>query len=202
MSVWALVPVKDFGRGKSRLRPALSDGERAAFARSLFDHVLGAIIASRVVDRVLVATDSRVVAAAARTYGAAVRPDPPGTTTLATVVDGGLAELAARGARGALVLMADLPKLDPDDVRALVALLDDHEVAIVRAADGQHTNALALAPPTCLATAFGRPDSFAAHVAGARAAGLRLAIAESARVAFDVDAPDELARLVAKPTRS
>jgi 2-phospho-L-lactate/phosphoenolpyruvate guanylyltransferase len=202
MSVWALVPAKDFGRGKSRLRPALSDDARAAFARSLFDHVLGALTASQVVDRVLVATDSPVVAAAARSYHAAVRLDPPGPATLAAVVDGGLAELAARGARGALVLMADLPHLASDDVRSLVALLDDHEVAIVRADDGQHTNALALAPPTCLATAFGRPDSFAAHVAAARAAGLRVAIADSARVAFDVDSPDELARLVAAPTPS
>ena len=201
MTVWALVPAKDFGRGKSRLRPALSDDARAAFARSLFDHVLGAVTASRVVDRVLVATDSPVVAAAAREHGAAVHLDPPGAATLAAVVDGGLGELAARGARRALVLMADLPHLGPDDVRSLVALLDDHEVAIVRADDGQHTNALALAPPTCLATAFGRTDSFAAHVAAARAAGLRVAVADCAGIAFDVDGPDELARLVATPTR-
>jgi 2-phospho-L-lactate guanylyltransferase len=201
MTVWALVPAKDFGRGKSRLRPALSDDARAAFARSLFDHVVGVLTASQVVGGVLVATDSPLVAAAARAHRAEVLLDPPGVATLAAVVDGGLAELAARGARAALVLMADLPHLGPDDVRALVALLDDHEVAIVRADDGQHTNALALAPPTCLATAFGRPDSFAAHVAAAHAAGLRVAIIESAGVAFDVDGPDELARLVATKTR-
>ena len=38
--LWALVPVKGFDRGKSRLEPALSAAGRAAFARSLFDHVV------------------------------------------------------------------------------------------------------------------------------------------------------------------
>ena len=73
MSVWALVPAKAFDRGKSRLMPALDDEARAAFARSLFDHVLGTLTASGVVDGVLVATDSPAVAAAARAHGAAVR---------------------------------------------------------------------------------------------------------------------------------
>jgi 2-phospho-L-lactate guanylyltransferase len=199
--VWALVPTKGFDRGKSRLGPALSDAARAAFARAVFDHVLGTLMRSSVLDGVLVATDSPLVAGAAGEHGASVRMDPPGTPTLAAVVDSGLAEVTTRGGRGALVLMADLPRLQVDDVRGLVALLDDHDVVIVRAEDGKHTNALALTPATCLETAFGRADSFEAHVAAARAAGLRLAILDNARIAFDVDGPDDHARFLADSTR-
>jgi 2-phospho-L-lactate guanylyltransferase len=196
MSTWALVPAKAFDRGKSRLMPALSDEVRAAFARALFDRVLGALAASGAVDGVLVATDSAVVAEAARARGAAVRFDAPGAAGLAAVVDGALGELAARGAATALVLMADLPELGPDDVRAFAAAAAAQPVAIVRAADGEHTNALALTPPGCLATQFGRADSFAAHLAAARAAGLGVAVVDNPRIAFDVDGPADHARLV------
>lgn len=198
--VWALVPAKSFDRGKSRLRPALSDGARVAFARALFDHVLGALTASRVLDGILVATDSPTVAEAARALGAAVRPDALGATTLAQVIDGGLGELTEGGARTALVLMADLPRLLPDDVRALLAAAESHEVVIARAADGHHTNALALSPPGCIATAFGRADSFEAHLAAARAAALAVAVIENPRLAFDVDGPEDHARLLSRAT--
>jgi 2-phospho-L-lactate guanylyltransferase len=196
--VWALVPAKSFDRGKSRLSPALSDGARVAFARALFDHVLGTLAASQTLDGILVATDSPTVAEAARALGAAVRLDPPGATTLAEVIDRGLGELAERGARTALVLMADLPRLLPDDVRALLAESASHPVVIARASDGVHTNALALSPPDCLATAFGRADSFAAHLAAARAAGLAVAVIENPRLAFDVDGPEDHARLLSR----
>ena len=195
MSRWALVPAKSFARGKSRLAPALSDAARAALARELFDHVLATLRAAGLVDGVLVATDGDDVAAAARALGAAVlRDDAPGAP-LSAVVDAGLAALRARGATQALVLMADLPRLRADDVRALFAALDGADVVAVRADDGTHTNALVLAPPDVLPTRFGRDDSFAAHLAAAQAAGLRVAVVANDRVAFDVDAPDDHAKL-------
>jgi 2-phospho-L-lactate/phosphoenolpyruvate guanylyltransferase len=201
LSVWALVPAKSFARGKSRLGPVLEDDARAAFARSLFDHVLATLTASGAVDGVLVATNSSDVAAAAHAHGAEVLDDAPGAVGLAAVVDDGLAALAARGARTALVLMADLPRLTADDVRTLAAAAAAHDVVIVRADDGCHTNALALSPPACLRTAFGRADSFDAHGAAARAAGLRLAVVDNARIAFDVDGPEDHARLIAAGAR-
>jgi 2-phospho-L-lactate guanylyltransferase len=201
MSRWALVPAKAFARGKSRLAPALSDAARADFARGLFDHVLATLTASGAVDGVLVATDSDAVAEAARSHGADVLRDVAGGGALAAVVDAGLAALSARGATQALVLMADLPQLAADDVRMLVAAFDRADVVVVRADDGLHTNALGLAPPGCLPTRFGRGDSFAAHVGDARSAGLRVAIIDNERVAFDVDGPDDHARLQAARAR-
>jgi 2-phospho-L-lactate guanylyltransferase len=184
MSLWALVPAKSFDLGKSRLKPALSDAARRDFARGLFDHVLQQL--HETVDGILVCTDSDEVAQAASRHGARVRRDPPGVKGLAAIVDGGLAELASPKA---LVIMADLPRLTKDDVRQIVAPLVDHDVVLVRAQDGHHTNALALSSPGILATAFGRADSFEAHLRAAREAGLRVCVLENPRVAFDVDVP-------------
>lgn len=205
--VWALVPAKAFARGKSRLAAALSDADRADFARALFDHVLSTLTAAGVLDGVLVATDADEVAAAAERHGATVLRDAPAggdlpaPLGLAAVVDAGLAALAARGATHALVLMADLPQLAAADVRTLVAAFDGADVVVVRADDGLHTNALGLTPPDRLPTRFGRGDSFAAHVADAREAGLRVAIVDNERVAFDVDGPSDHARLQAARSR-
>lgn len=184
---WAVVPAKSLLQGKSRLRPVLDEGERALFARRLLEHVLD-VLAACELDGVLVATGGDDVAALASERGAHVLRDR-GVGSLADVVDHALAEVASRGAASAVVLMANLPRVEPRDVGALLDALDDHDVALVRDHLGRHTNALAIAPPAAMPTCFGREDSFAAHFAAARAAGLRAVVVESERIAFDVDVP-------------
>jgi len=185
--VWAVVPAKSWQQGKSRLRPVLDDGERARFAQRLVEHVLD-VLGVCGLDGILVATGGDDVAALAGARGVDVLRDR-GEGSLADVVDRSLVEVAARGAATAVVLMADLPRVEPADVAALLAALDDHDVALVRDHLGRHTNALAMSPPTAMRTCFGRDDSFAAHEAAARDGGLRVAVVESARIAFDVDVP-------------
>jgi 2-phospho-L-lactate guanylyltransferase len=184
---WAIVPAKSLTRGKSRLKPILGDDERVRFARQLLEHVLGVVRASSV-DGVLVATDGDDVAELAGRAGARLLKDRPGES-LASLVDRALADVAGQGARAAVVLMADLPRLEPRDVETLLAALSDCDIALVRDHLGRHTNALAVSPPTALRTCFGRPDSFADHCVAARAAGLRIAVVDNARMAFDVDGP-------------
>jgi 2-phospho-L-lactate/phosphoenolpyruvate guanylyltransferase len=192
---WAVVPAKSLLHGKSRLRPVLGDEERARFAQRLLDHVLDVLDACAL-DGVLVATGGDDVAVLATSRGAHVLRDR-GPGSLADVVDRALADVASRGAASAVVLMADLPRIEPADVRALLAALDDHDVVLVPDHLGHHTNALAIAPPTAMATCFGRPDSFAAHRAAAAASGLRAILVDSERIAFDVDVPADHQQLTA-----
>jgi 2-phospho-L-lactate/phosphoenolpyruvate guanylyltransferase len=192
---WAIVPAKSLLHGKSRLRPVLGDEDRARFARRLLDHVLD-VLAACALDGVLVATGGDDVAALAMLRGVHVLRDR-GPGSLADVVDRALAEVASRGAASAVVLMADLPRIEPADVAALLAALDDHDVVLVPDHLGHHTNALAIAPPTAMATCFGRADSFAAHRAAAVASGLRATFVDSERIAFDVDVPADHQQLTA-----
>jgi 2-phospho-L-lactate guanylyltransferase len=193
---WAIVPAKSLLQGKSRLRPVLGDDDRALFARRLLEHVLDVLGAAHL-DGILVATGGDDVASLAASRGASVLRDR-GAGSLAEVVDRALAEVAARGAATAVVLMADLPRIEPEDVAALLAALHGHDVALVRDHLGRHTNALALSPPTAMRTCFGREDSFAAHCAAAQAGGLRVAVVESDRIAFDVDLPADHAQLTTR----
>jgi 2-phospho-L-lactate guanylyltransferase len=193
--VWAIVPAKSLARGKSRLSPLLDDDERVRFARRVLEHVLDTLMACDL-DGVLVATDGDDVASVAVSRGAEVVRDH-GAGSLAGVVDLALENVASRGGASAIVLMADLPRIEPRDVKALLAALLDHDVALVHDHEGHHTNALALSPPTCMRTCFGRADSFAAHLATARAAGLSCVVLENGRIAFDVDLPADHEELTA-----
>jgi 2-phospho-L-lactate guanylyltransferase len=205
--VWAVVPAKSFATGKSRLSSVLAGPERARFAGELLDHTLS-VLGTAGLDGVLVATDGDDVAELARQHGAHVLRDdgsapPPVPSTgearsgprLAAVVDGALAEVEARGAKTALVLMADLPRIEVGDVAQLLGAVAAGTVVLAADHLGRHTNALAMSPPTLIETCFGRADSFAAHRAAVEAAGFEVAVVENERVAFDVDAPADHARL-------
>ncbi|HTQ47921.1 MAG TPA: 2-phospho-L-lactate guanylyltransferase [Polyangiaceae bacterium] len=190
---WAVVPAKSLVRGKSRLSPALDRAARARFARTLLEHVLEVLRASGL-EGILVATDGQDVSDLATSRGAAVLFDQAGGS-LAAVVDRALAEVERRGATAAIVLMADLPRIEARDVVEILAALDGHDVVLARDHLGHHTNALALVPPTAMGTRFGRADSFEAHVAAARDAGLRVVVIDNDRVAFDVDLPADHRRI-------
>jgi 2-phospho-L-lactate guanylyltransferase len=189
---WALVPARSFRTAKSRL----GGRARAAVARALYDRVVGVLAQSRLVDGVVVATDGGDVAAAARLHKADHLIDDPRGAPLASIVDRGLAHLAARGARAAVVVMADLPLLGPRHVEDLLAALDGADLALAPDRDQAGTNALALRLPAALRTCFGNADSLARHLAAADAHGLTVRLVRAHGLAFDVDHPADLAELV------
>jgi 2-phospho-L-lactate guanylyltransferase len=186
--VWAVVPVKCFTRGKSRLDGVLTDPAREELARSLCEHVLATLAECAEIEGVLVATDCALVERFVEARGALVVRDEA-VGSLAQVVDRALGVLALRQARAAVVLMADLPLLAADDVRALVAALADAPIVVAPDRGGHGTNALALSPPDRIATCFGSEISFDRHVARAEAAGLPLSVHHADGIAFDLDLP-------------
>jgi len=190
---WALVPARSFRTGKSRLG---STRARAAVARALFDRVVGVLASTKIIDGVLVLTDGGDVISAARSHGADVLIDPPDAPPLASIIDRGLAILDERGARAAVVVMADLPLLGPRHVEEMLAALDGADVALAPDRDQAGTNALALRLPTPLGTRFGNADSLARHLHAAAAIGLDVRLVRAHGLAFDVDHPADLEELV------
>jgi 2-phospho-L-lactate guanylyltransferase len=194
---WALVPVKAFDSAKSRLTPCLAPPSRAQLARSMFEHVLEMLKSAARINGVLVVTDSAETARIAASLGAAVLRDRA-TGPLDVHVDDGLSDLARRGVTRALVIMSDLPNLTCDDVEALLSALDEADVVIAPDSSGHHTNALGVYLPHRLTMSFGRDDSFHLHLQFARAAGLSLARVDTPTLAFDVDTPDDYAKIAGR----
>jgi 2-phospho-L-lactate guanylyltransferase len=193
-AVWAVVPVKAFARGKSRLGGVLTDPLRSAFARGLFEHVTGELARARDIAGVLVVSDDDEVAELARARGYRLQRDTPGAT-LAQVIDDGMSAVRELGASAALVCMADLPTLAASEVEKVVAALHEHAVIVAPDSHSAGTNLLCLAPPLAFPSCFGRADSFAQHLARAREHGFVPHTLRLPGLCFDVDGPDDLARI-------
>ena len=195
MSRWALVPIKGFERGKSRLSEVLGPTERAELARGLFEHVVQVFRTSPDIDAIAAVSDSAHARELADHLGALALSDADGNRSLAEVVDSALEDLEERGATSVLICMSDLPDLTVNDVARVVRQLEESDVVLVPDLARQGTNVIAVKPATVLPSCLGHDDSLARHHASARKLGLTVSIQLISGIEFDVDRPSDLDRL-------
>ena len=196
--VHAVVPVKDLRGTKSRLAPILDPGARAGLTMYMMGRVVRAILESGIEDVCVVSPD-RMVLDEARRRGAT--PLVQESRGLNPALEERRRRAVELGASTLLVLPADLPLLDAEDVRAVLKEVGDGPSAVI-SPDGARsgTNALLIQPPDALPFAFGA-DSFEAHLGAARS--LEVRVCERPHLAFDLDTAGDLAHLrksgVARP---
>jgi 2-phospho-L-lactate guanylyltransferase len=187
----AVVPIRSFRNGKTRLAPILAPDDRANLLRQSAERVVGAALDSQVVDTVLVVSPD----AEALDWAAGFRRR---VTPLAQPISypglNGAIELARdwaleRDADSLLSLFADLPLLSMFDIRRFVA----RRSALVLGPDrrGEGTNAMLLRLPGAGAEFhfnFGE-DSLQKHLREARRLNLPPTIEETIGIGFDLDTP-------------
>ncbi len=194
--VLCLVPVRALEGAKTRLGEALDAEERRSLTERLLRRTLGA--AAAVHDIALVAVvspDPAALGVAAATGAAALRQETAG---LNEALEEGCAWGRTIAATALLVLPADLPRIDPAAVSAILeagraaaaAAPDRPLVALVPDRAGTGTNALLVTPAGAIPFLFG-PDSRAAHEAAAAAAGATY-LEVGGTLALDLDTPDDL----------
>jgi 2-phospho-L-lactate guanylyltransferase len=173
-----LVPLKALDRAKTRLADALSPAERAELMRSLLERVVGAVREAGI-DRVTVVTAEPL-------NGYPIWHDR------GLPWNDALAAAAAEVVRSPLVafVSADLPLVRPEEVEELLEATPERGIAIARALDGG-TNAVAMRPPGLVRTRFGELGSAAVHAA----LGVEHVVLDLPGLAFDVDTPEDLARM-------
>lgn len=188
-----IVPVKSTG-AKSRLASVLPEGERRAFAISLFRGTMEALARAGVIGSCRVVSSDREVLAMAEGLGARpVREDSDSGVNSA--VSAGMSDAAE--ATEFLVLPSDLPLLRGEDVKALLRLRSaGPRVVITPSSPFDGTNALLFPRTPAFPLSYDR-DSFWNHLAGASALGLPVAVCARKGVMFDVDSPADLRRLAA-----
>jgi 2-phospho-L-lactate/phosphoenolpyruvate guanylyltransferase len=190
--VFAVVPVKDLWGTKSRLKPILDPGARAGLTIYMMGRVIAALRETDV-DEVCVVSPDRIVLDEAEKRGAS--PLAQESRGLNPALEEGRRRATDRGASSLLVLPADLPLLEAQDVRAVLESGVDAP-SVVISPDGARagTNALLLHPPDALPFAFG-PGSYQAHLHAARERGLDVRVCERPHLAFDLDTVEDLSRL-------
>ena len=194
--IWALVPIKGWSDAKTRLGPLFDDdARRVALAKKLAGHVLDELFKVGL-GGVAVVTDHMEVAQFARSRGAKVLLDPP-DSEFAHIIDASLDTLVRHKARGALVVMADLPRLDADDVREVLDIMGGHPCVIVPDRHDQGTNLLGLVPPDLFGTCFGHADSKKRHLSAATRHDVPAVVLRSETLGLDIDTPADVLALAA-----
>jgi len=190
-AAWAVLPVKAFDAAKSRLAAEVSADARRCLAQQLMLTCLDALIASRALAGVIVVSSDARALALARERGAEALTEPG--FGLNPALEAARGALAAR-ASALLVVAADLPFVTAEDIRLLLDGAAGASVAIVPDRRRSGTNALLLQPPDAISFAFGE-GSFERHFALAAAAGREARVVDLPNLAFDLDAPADLAEL-------
>lgn len=177
----ALIPVKAFAAGKSRLRSALDDDAR----EDLSERLARAVVEScRELHAHVVCDDDGVAAWAAAAGASVIHVDGPG---LNRAVRHGVAELAAAGFQRVLIAHADIA--DPTGLAALAAL---DGIVLVPDLDLAGTNVLVTPTDFGFSFSYGE-NSFARHLSEAERSGLPIHVVADAGLGLDLDDPDDLA---------
>jgi 2-phospho-L-lactate guanylyltransferase len=188
--IHALVPVKCFDSAKSRLAAVLGRNERAALATVMLRDVLDVLAGAEALAGVLVVTSEAEAAAIGRAAGADVVDDPAEAGTNEAVLRG-IDRLAAKGSEGVLVVAGDIPFVTAEEIGATLAAMRRGAAVLVPANRDRGTNILGLTPPRAFTPAFG-PESFARHLAAARAEGVSFETFVCQGAGHDIDVPEDL----------
>lgn len=188
--VHAVVPVKDLQGTKSRLAPVLDPAARAGLTLYMMGRVVTRLLEAGVGDVCVVSPDPVVLGEASRRGAVPLLQKSRG---LNPALEDGRLWATEHGASALLVLPADLPLIEADDVREVLS--EGAGFPVVLAPDGARsgTNAVLMRPTDALPFLFG-PDSFEAHLRAARDRDLETRVCENVHLAFDLDTVGDLAQ--------
>jgi 2-phospho-L-lactate/phosphoenolpyruvate guanylyltransferase len=185
------VPVKSLERAKSRVSSILSPAERAALSLIMFEDVLDACLSQGGWETWVISHDEAVLDIGIRRGARAIAEK--GTSLRDAVRQAELEVTAASSQLG--VVLADLPLITAEAVSE--ALARPAAVVAVPAASDGGTNLLLRRPPPVIPSWFGR-SSFAKHRWAARRARVPFEDVRLPELAFDLDRPEDLARVLAE----
>jgi 2-phospho-L-lactate guanylyltransferase len=191
MTIWAIVPVKPLRRGKSRLAGLLTEEQRTRLNRYLLEHTLTILNQISEIEHTLVVSRDPAALALTRSMGGRTVLED-GAPQFNTALQRATLLAQGQGARGVLILPADLPLVEPSDLKALL-LQGNKPPVIVIASDRRQdgTNGLYINPAGLIEYGYG-PGSFQRHCTRASFAGARLEIFQSVRFGLDLDLPEDL----------
>jgi len=192
IKTWAILPVKQFHRAKTRLRPVLTRSECTSIARMMAMDMLRLLSSVEQLDRIMVVGGGPDQARLARIHGcdyAAEDPTLDVSQNLMRVCRLPPVSTAAR----LLYVPADLPLLTGQDVTRVLARRDC-ELTICRAMRDRGTNAMLSTPASRMTFSLGA-NSAERHAQAASADKRQFELLDDIAFQRDIDVPEDLAWL-------
>ena len=190
MTKWAIVPVKPFNRGKSRLGQLFAPEVLYRLNVKLFFRTLQTIFDSQVFDEVLVVSRSKRALRWAEQKGATtlLEHTPRG---LNSAVNQAILAVNNHSQGDVVILPTDLPLMTVGDIQHLVALTETGGITIVPDQHHAGTNALCMSAGARVAASFGT-NSFQKHCALAIKSGHFLTVWLDEHIGHDLDTETDL----------
>ena len=190
-----VIPVKPAIGAKQRLASELPSEARQLVSRALAARMIRCAVEGWDPSRAVVVCDDPDTTALCARRGLATLQDDGGGQSHAVRV--GQRWCLDRGARTLVTVAADLPLVDPADLRQLqqlAAALPPNSLRVIPDRGRSGSNGLLLNPASSDPFAFG-PDSLRLHHLAAERLGLSFAVLELPHLAWDVDRPADLVPL-------
>ncbi|NMC16715.1 MAG: 2-phospho-L-lactate guanylyltransferase [Chloroflexi bacterium] len=194
MITWALLPVKRFDLGKSRLHEVLSQRELEAVNLNLFKRTLSTVKESGIFTHMMVISEDEAALDWASEQGFyALREERTGD--LNSALHQALQTILANSGGPVLIIPTDLPMLTVEDLRLLAEYVpEENGILLVPDHHMTGTNALFFSWPDLMPTAFGM-NSCALHCALAEERNLKQVIYLNTHIQHDLDTPEDLVYL-------
>jgi 2-phospho-L-lactate guanylyltransferase len=192
---FAIIPVKPFEEGKSRLDAVLEPSKRAQFNRELFERTVARLAVFPGAAQTIVVSRSEIVLEQARRAGVVVVSETGGALNDALSLASEVAR--ERGATSVVVVPTDLPLLDASLLERVVSKASAGKTCVLAPDEPRRgTNLMVVTPPDDKIFQFGE-HSFERHQVLARSRGYSVRIVDDVRLAFDVDNPADYERWIA-----
>ena len=191
-----LVPVKNLSAAKQRLGEVLGQPARSELARHMLLDVVEALSAFRKADVALVTSDPFALEVADARGFQVIRDHANRSETDAIRTATQVA--VERGAESTLVIPADIPLIEAEDIHAICGAEPDTGSVLVPSRDQRGTNAVLRRPAALFPLKFGS-DSYLPHLAAAISTRSACVVLSLARVALDIDTPEDLRLLAQAP---
>ena len=195
----ALVPAKALGEAKGRLSAVLSEVERRKLALAMLEDVVRALKAVPAIESVSVVSPDGDVLGLAAQLDARPVAESANVRGLNQALVRALSSMSPTP-EALLIVLGDVPEVTAGDIETLLAVLPERGIALCPSAD-KGTSALAARPPDVIAWRFGERSSVN-HKREAMAIGVPTEILQIESLSHDVDSPEDLRGLLARPAET
>lgn len=195
MITWAILPVKKYSVGKSRLRNLFTDTELSKLNQQLFESTFTKLQETSGIDKILVVSREDHALAFCRTNGGVplLEDDP---STLNSAISLAQKIILKQGNSRVMILPSDLPLMASKDLESLLCLADGkRKLVIVPDHLQAGTNALVMSEPQLIEPNFGS-GSFRKHTRQALEKNVELIVYLNENIQWDLDTSLELYRII------
>ena len=202
LKVFAIVPVKNFERGKSRLQSLLTVEERIKLSELFLDLTLKTLTKTRVISQVVIVSSDKRADEIVKKYDAIFLGEKKdqGVNAAVALADTYISKYIVDAS---IVIPQDLPLLLPQDIERICKAAQSHERCLVICPsvrfDG--SNALLRRPPLLLKTSY-EHDSYNIHIKKAKALNASVRIIHIKRIMIDIDTIDDIRKLIKFSSRN